>query len=273
MGKFDGILLCTDLDGTLYKNDKTVSQENRDVIEYFKREGGYFTFITGRMPNYSLEAYQAASPNVPFGCANGGAIYDKKAEKYVWTLPIDDRVKELVKCIDEDLAGVGIQVCTFEDTFFSKDNDANVRFRKITGLPNLVRDYKDINEPILKIIFATLYANEMLELERMLRSHALAENFEFVRSERTLFEILPRGADKGLALTKLAQYLGVDIKKTVAVGDYNNDIGMLKSAGLGIAVANASPAALEAADLVTVSNEEHAIAKVIYDIDSGEIVL
>ena len=44
MGKFDGILICTDLDGTLYKNDKTISEENKEAIEYFKREGGYFTF-------------------------------------------------------------------------------------------------------------------------------------------------------------------------------------------------------------------------------------
>ena len=40
MGKFDGILICTDLDGTLYRNDKTVSDENREAIKYFKSEGG-----------------------------------------------------------------------------------------------------------------------------------------------------------------------------------------------------------------------------------------
>ena len=46
MGKFDGILICTDLDGTLLKNDKSVSEENLRAIEYFKREGGRFTFVT-----------------------------------------------------------------------------------------------------------------------------------------------------------------------------------------------------------------------------------
>ena len=71
MGKFDGILICTDLDGTLYRNDKTISKENKEAIEYFKREGGWFTFITGRMPYYSQQAYNAAKPNVPFGCING----------------------------------------------------------------------------------------------------------------------------------------------------------------------------------------------------------
>ena len=50
MGKFDGMLICTDLDGTLLRNDKTISCENIDAIEYFKQEGGYFTFVTGRMP-------------------------------------------------------------------------------------------------------------------------------------------------------------------------------------------------------------------------------
>ena len=50
MKKFDGILICTDLDGTLLNGDSAVSKENLDAIEYFKAEGGIFTFITGRMP-------------------------------------------------------------------------------------------------------------------------------------------------------------------------------------------------------------------------------
>ena len=56
MGKFDNILICTDLDGTLFRNDKSISQRNVDAIEYFKSEGGYFTFITGRMPYYVDDA-------------------------------------------------------------------------------------------------------------------------------------------------------------------------------------------------------------------------
>ena len=60
------------------------------------------------------------------------------------------------------------------------------------------------------------------------------------------------------------------MENTVAIGDYDNDVGMLKAAGTGIAVANASKFALEAADCVTVSNEEHAIAEVIYGLESGK---
>jgi hydroxymethylpyrimidine pyrophosphatase-like HAD family hydrolase len=72
---------------------------------------------------------------------------------------------------------------------------------------------------------------------------------------------------------KIAEHLGIDPARTVAVGDYNNDIGMFKAAGLGVAVSNACQAALKAADRITVSNEEHAIAQIISDLESGAIVL
>ena len=72
-------------------------------------------------------------------------------------------------------------------------------------------------------------------------------------------------------LIKLADILGVDARKTVAIGDYNNDVSMIRAAGVGVAVANAVDEAKAAADIVTVSNEEHAIAKIIGMIDSGEI--
>ena len=106
-----------------------------------------------------------------------------------------------------------------------------------------------------------------------MKSHPLAHKFDFVRSEKTLFEILPKGVTKGAGLVKLSEYLGVDMDKTVAIGDFDNDVAMLEAAKLGIAVSNASKSALNAADIVTVSNEEHAIARVIRDIESGYYAL
>jgi P-type E1-E2 ATPase len=60
-------------------------------------------------------------------------------------------------------------------------------------------------------------------------------------------------------------------KKTIAVGDYNNDVPMLRAAAVGVAVANACAEAKETANYHTVSNEEHAIAKIIEDIENGKI--
>ena len=111
MGKFSGILICTDLDGTLYRDDKTVSEENRAAIEYFKREGGLFTFITGRLPCYSHSAYSAANPNAPIGCINGGGVYDGEAERYIWYTEMPRDIFELVQYIDDLFPNIGMPPC------------------------------------------------------------------------------------------------------------------------------------------------------------------
>ena len=273
MGKFNGILICTDLDGTLYRNDKTISLENTEAIEYFKREGGYFTFITGRMPYYSLPAYQAVGPNVPFGCINGGGVYDGETGEYVFTRPMPEGFTGLIEAVEKAVPNVGIQVCLFDNTYFAKENEVMVEFRRITGIPNLTCDYRTASGPIAKILFGVEREEEIQAIERTLGAHPLSDRFHFIRSEKHLYEILPKGVNKGLALEKLIEYLKIDPKKSIAIGDYNNDIGMFRAAGLGVAVSNACKEALKAADRITVSNEEHAIARVISDLESGAIVL
>ena len=210
-------------------------------------------------------------PNVPFGCDNGGGLYDKANEKYVWKQVISNDAFELVDSVAEALPEVGIQVNTFYHAYFCRENDTMQSFRAVTNLPNLTCDYREINEPIAKFIFGSEKNEEILAVEKVLRSHKRADEFDFIRSERALFEILPKGINKGVVIEKLAEYLGIDKKRTIAIGDYNNDVAMLRKAGVGIAVANACPEALEAADIITVSNEEHAIARVISDIEDVKI--
>ena len=270
MGKFDGILICTDLDGTLFKNDKTISKENIEAIEYFKREGGYFTFVTGRMPEFVIDIANKVKPNAAIGCVNGGGLYDYRTKKYLWTSVMPDNVSELIKCIDEKFPDAGIQVCTFEKSYFSKDNITMQKFREITNAENYVCHYTEINEPIAKIIFGSEKDEEIIMIEKTLKAHPLSGEFDFVRSEKTLYEILPGGIGKGTAVTNLCRHLNIDNNKTIAIGDYNNDISMFKAAGTGIAVSNACDEALNEADYVTVSNEEHAIARVIADLENGK---
>lgn len=270
MGKFDGYLICTDLDGTLYTKEKKISDENREAIEYFKREGGLFTFITGRMPYYSSDAYNNVKPNAPYGCVNGGALFDGVKQEYIWKTDMPKEVIELIGSVDVNVPDIGIQVCCFDKTYFSKESDTTEWFRKVTDIPKFVCDYRKVSEPIAKILFCTAKADAMENAERVLNSHPLADEFTFTRSSRTLYEILPKDVNKGLAFSKLIEHFGIDKNKTLAIGDYDNDVGMLKAAKVGVAVANASESAKWAADFITVSNEESAIARLIYDLEAGK---
>ena len=271
MKKFEGILICTDLDGTLLSSDKAVSRENYAAIEYFKSEGGAFTFITGRPPRISAGICEMVLPNAPFGCLNGGGLYDHVSKKYLWYEEAPRACLELVDDVYRKLGRIGIQVNTLDNIYFSRENSATENFCRITGLPSCHKHHFDIDETITKIVFLSDDPEDIRELASLLNSHPRADEFGFVSSEATLYEILPKGINKGSVLPKLCEHLGIDIKHSIAVGDYDNDVGMLKTAGIGIAVANASTAAKAAADLVTVSNEENAIAKIIYDLESGAI--
>lgn len=271
MGKFDGVLICTDLDGTLLNTDKKVSSENKKAIEFFKSEGGIFTFVTGRMPFFVSEVYEQVNPNAPIGCINGGGLYDFKKEEYIWTSLMSKEVLELVKAVDEKFPDVGIQVNTFYKVYFCKENKTMVDFRKSTKLPNITCNYTDVNEPIAKIVFGAETEEEILGIKETLSAHPKAKKFDYIRSEKTLFEILPKGINKGISITKLAEHFNLDKNKTVAIGDYNNDIPMFSAAKIGVAVSNACEEALSTADYITVSNDEHAIAQIIYDLYDGKL--
>ncbi len=269
MKKFDGILLCTDLDGTLLRDDKSISDENLDAVKYFMDEGGYFTFITGRMPYYAEHIYSLINQNAPFGCVNGGGIFDHRKGEYLWSRKLSPESFELVDDVMSMVEGIGLQINTFERIYFSAENEAMRYFRDTTGVPNITKPYREITEPIGKIIFGDTRNEAILETERVLRSHPKAYKFDFIRSENTLYEILPKGNSKGDVMMRIADMLGIDRRRTIAAGDYNNDVSMLRDAAVGVAVANASEEAKAAADFLTVSNEEHAIAKIISDIEDG----
>lgn len=266
------MLFCTDLDGTLYSDDKTVSRENLDAIEYFKSEGGLFTFITGRVPQTATGICDIVKPNAPYGCINGGGIYDPQENKYLWSLTLGRETLELVRTVDEQLPEVGIQLNTKETIYFNKDNSAMVRFRELTGLPNIYRHYADVSEEILKVVFAHEDCKQIALLRELLYNHPMADSFDFIQSEKTLYEILPKGASKGAVLLKLSEILNIEVKNTVTVGDYYNDVSMLRAAGMGFAVANALEDVKRCANYVTVSNNNHAIAAIVDGLDRGKFV-
>ncbi|MBE7000080.1 MAG: HAD family phosphatase [Ruminococcaceae bacterium] len=269
MKKFEGMLFCTDLDGTLYGDDKKVSRENLDAIAYFKSEGGLFTFVTGRVPATAGEIYRLVRPNAPYGCFNGGAVYDGDGERYLWQSNLAPGVEELVEMVEREMPDMGIQPNTEKAVYFHKDSPAMEVFRKGCNLPRRLSRLEEIEEPIMKIVFAHLDVEKIPVLAKLLREHPRACDFDFIRSESWLYEILPKGVSKGAALLKMAELLGIAPENTIAVGDFNNDVSMIRAAGIGFAVDNAVAEAKAVADYVTVSNNHHAIAAIVDRLDRG----
>jgi hydroxymethylpyrimidine pyrophosphatase-like HAD family hydrolase len=82
-------------------------------------------------------------------------------------------------------------------------------------------------------------------------------------SKSNYLEVLPIGVDKAKALMKLAKTLGLELSQVAAIGDGLNDVEMLREAGLGIAMGNASDAVKSEADWVTGTNDEEGVAQAV----------
>lgn len=97
-GKIQRNTFFSDLDGTLLNSDGVPSEENLREIEFFKREGGLFTFVTGRMHFFAENIYRAVRPNAPIDCINGGGLYDFKVDKFIWRQPIWSNTERELLC-------------------------------------------------------------------------------------------------------------------------------------------------------------------------------
>ena len=268
MGKFSGILFCTDLDGTILNSSHEVSEQNKKAIEYFQSEGGAFTFITGRMPYVSGAIYDMIRPNAPFGCINGGGIFDKEKDDYLWCETLPGESLDSVRYVYENHPDISIQINCKRQIYFLHDNEATKHFRDVTGHPFVTTEIDELDEPVCKIVFNTTDVEYLQQIRQEVEALPYASLFDYTMGASTYFEILPKNCNKGTLLVKMAELLGYDMAKTVAVGDYENDTVMVKVAGTGYAVANACPELKAIANRITVSNDEHAIAKIIEDLDN-----
>ena len=266
MGIFDGVMLCTDLDETLLNSNKLVSDADKEAIEYFKQNGGLFTFITGRTPLGIPHIIEMAPPNTYIGCLNGGAIYDPNTKSNVMELELNRRYVELLEYLDREFSSAGIEVITHNKCWFCKTNELVNRHRSIELLPDNRCDFRSVPGKLAKVLILD-EPHVIDNIIPILTSQPVAIYFDFVRSTKNYYEILPKGASKGNLLTKIAELNDIPVSRTYAVGDNENDISLIKAAGTGYAVANAIDSAKAAADRITSSHNDSPISQIIKDIE------
>lgn len=267
MNPYQDILLVTDCDGTLLRNDKSISDRDLAAIAEFVRQGGNFTVATGRSLPTSGSILAKLPLQLPVILYNGSMLYDPVAKTPLWMAEIPREARFAVqKAMEHYGPELGVEVLTPEALYvvqFTPVIDDHLNGK-------LKAEYRcaDFDEVLpmhwLKVMFA-LPAEEMEQFRAFLESLG-AEGVRYVRSEKLYFEVLPACASKGEALKMLCARTGMELAKTVAIGDCDNDLEMLREAAVGYVVANAYPAVREQADRVTVSNEEGAVAAVIEEI-------
>lgn len=261
--KFENIYICSDLDGTLLNENNEISKENLDAIEYFRSHGGKFMIATGRVPDAIFPAIGDLKTDFPCICLNGCGIYDLELRKYVETIALDDGVQEVTQEIMEYSKNSGVEIFNDDGICVVRRTpavDFHLNYEKVTE--KLTADLEDIPKPWLKILFAQSPEETDAIREKFLSS-CYHEKYTLVKTHNLYYEIFNKSASKGKALLKLCKDYGIDLKNVVAIGDNENDITMLDVAGVGAAVSNAPEIVKKNADIITCSNEKHAIADLI----------
>ena len=189
---------------------------------------------------------------------NGAEIYDYDQKKYVFrtTVPLED-----VPVIFETAREAGVHIQTYQDRYIVAErySEEMTYYRSIIHSPVIITDHimDEVKEPPCKLL-----AIELKDREKNIRlKQALEERFgdhlHLMFSNPWYLEIIPEDASKGNALEKIREYLGMRREETMAAGDEENDIPMIRAAGLGIAMKNGTDAAKKSADAVTEEDNDH----------------
>lgn len=262
-------MIVLDLDGTLTNSEKKVTSRTREALIEAQRQGNLVALASGRTPygirpvaeELQLERYGGYM--LPF---NGGIMIDCRTGREVFSrmLPVESNRKiiGLAKTYSVHLVTYEGQSAVISDPncphslFEARNNHLAVHAMESI---EAMQDY--VNFPVPKFLLCG--DGDYLEKVEPEVRDIMGEGFSVYRSDPFFLEVLPAGVDKASSIERLLRLTGLERGQVIACGDAYNDISMIRYAGLGVAMENALPAVKEAADYITLSNDEDGVAAVV----------
>ncbi|MFJ8901052.1 HAD family hydrolase [Streptomyces sp. NPDC102370] len=254
-------LVATDLDGTLLRDDHTVSGRTRDALAAAAAAGAAHIVVTGRAVPWTRPILEDLGYEGLAVCGQGAQVYDAGAGRLLTSVTLDRQLAGVA------LAKVEAEVGPLHLAASRDGLDGEVLvgpgYDVIGSLP--ATPFTDASD----LWAAPL--NKLYIQHPELSSDELAEAAErtaggfvtVVMAGEGIVELLPLGLSKATGLSLAARRLGVKAAETIAFGDMPNDIPMFAWSGHGVAMANAHRELRAVADEVTASNEEDGIAVVL----------
>jgi Cof subfamily protein (haloacid dehalogenase superfamily) len=254
-------LIATDLDGTLLRSDLTISEHTRATLRRAIAEGTLVALVTGRPVRWMGLVYEQLGAQVPAVCANGAVVYDPTIDRSLHVTPLQPEV----------LSEVCTRIrATVPDVLFAVEIDDDRTMRHEADYPRRW----DVGDPAVSPVatLAELTAVPAVKLLVRASDRDPDEFYEVIAgclgglaeathsSTSGLVEISAAGITKAAGLAWLCDRHQVTPAEVVAFGDMPNDLPMLAWAGRGVAVANAHPSVLAAADELTESNDNDGVA-------------
>lgn len=258
------VILLSDMDGTLLNSKKQITDTDRAAIERFQALGGHFTVATGRTIQSFEQFLSILNLRSPVIMYNGAAIHDYSSGETLYTQPLPQECKAMAIELLAAMPEAGGEVLKAEGTYVFSNTEYQKLHTKLCGIVPEFAALPDIEEGgWLKVLFS-MAPEDIPHMELLTRQLGFDKKADFVRSADIFLEMLPPGVSKGSALTEYRKLPGYEDFTFVAVGDFDNDLEMIKAADVGACPANAEDNVKAAADIVlTHTNDEGAVAELI----------
>lgn len=258
-------LLAVDMDGTLLKEDKTISKMTIKAVQDARKKGVQVVLSSGRhltgITDYlkKLNLFHEGGYAVAM---NGCSIQEVVSHRYIYKKLLTsydvNRIITLGRKFNADLNLVTSDCFLVEKykDFFKFDAEVNKVNLKVI-------DYDSI--PKNTDIYKAMFVNDKEFIDKIipLIPDDFRRDYTVLRSGANFLEFISKDANKGSAVAHIAEMFGIAPQEVICIGDAENDTHMIKYAGLGVAMGNAYPSVKEAADYVTKTNEEDGVAYVI----------
>lgn len=258
-------LIVSDMDDTLLNKSGYLSEETVRAVTLARQNGAGFVLASGRMPcSMSIFAKQL-SLTLPMICYNGSMLFDPVKEEAIHSFPIDvPLAKELIDFCEA--RALHIQ-CYEGNCFLTPTDDAVARgyLAALNDLPSMRITGRPLSQCELKPQPKMLLIDEPERIRKLLP--VFQKQFEgrliCTVSRPKYIEFVSPHAGKERALAELCRRLSIAREEVLAFGDGLNDMGMIRYAGLGCAMANARAEVRACADLIAPPHDESGVAQVI----------
>lgn len=261
-------LVAIDIDGTLLDSKKHLSEENSNTIKEYEEKGVKFAFSTGRVDR-ELEDVAKQLPYIKYGImCNGAYVLDFENNKVLYSdfFEMSDvkKIYDLVKKLDVDmmfeLQADGVvysEKRCIEDTYRYNVGHIDEFIKRTRVAVDDMGEYiQSRKEAVAKIniFFPSVQIRDTV-LEKIKDI-----NYDLAYSEGSNIEFNLRGTTKAKGLVKLAEYLGLDIDETMAIGDNYNDVDILKATKNSVVMGNAKDEIKKLGNYITLTNDESGVA-------------
>ena len=266
-GKFQGVLLISDYDDTLYGSDFRVSEENRAAIRYFMEQGGLFTVATGRArKTFTPQVEKENIPlNAPAILSNGATVFDFQTDQLVRRTYLPYRVVQDLLDLCAELPELGFEAYYQNEIYVHNPNPVTTAHMNKVGMDYTVLPIAELPMPLTKIILQQ--DNDLLLRAQARLIEMAGEHYEVIFSNPRLLELTAKNSHKGGAALWLAEYLGISREHLYCVGDNQNDIPMLAAAKIGFAPTGCSHYVTEWGARMVRSCDDGCVASVIEILD------